>query len=300
MTTSETTERGAAAPDDDGGRMPLSAHLRELRSRLVKAFLAVGVGFTVAWIYFQPLFDLVQRPLKPLIAQAQAEGRDATLVIGDITGAFMLQVKISLLVGMIVASPVWIYQLWRFVTPGLHKHERRWSIGFIAVSIPLFLTGVTVGYLLMPKGLGLLLGFTPEGVANFLSVDKYLSFFIRTIIVFGISFLVPVFIVALNFAGILTAGVLARSWRWIIFSTFVFAAVATPSGDPWTMTLLAAPMLVLIGLALLVCWANDRRRARNSNEPDYGDLDDDAASPIDRPDPIEPSDLDDDPTPDDR
>ncbi len=280
--------------------MPLSAHLRELRSRLVKSFLAIGVGAVLAWIYYDPVFAIVQHPLDGVMERAQAEGRQVSLVFNDITGAFMTQLKISLMVGVIAASPVWIYQVWRFVTPGLHKHERRWSFVFLAVTVPLFLFGVALGYYLLPKGLGLLLGFTPQDVANLLSVDRYLSFFIRTILVFGVSFLVPVFIVALNFAGVLSAGVLARAWRWIIFATFVFAAVATPSGDPQTMLLLATPMLLLIVIALGICWLNDRRRDRRAHDSGLADLDDDAASTIEAPEPIVPTTLDDDPTSDDR
>ena len=281
--------------------MPLAEHLRELRSRILKSMLAVVLGAIVAWVYYDPLFAVIQHPLDPVIAEARAQGRVITLNFADITSPFMTRVKVSLLAGVLVAAPVWIYQTWRFVTPGLQRNERRWTIVFLAATIPLFFFGVALGYYVLPKGLQLLLlNFAPEDTSNLLTVDKYLSFFIRTIVVFGVSFLVPVFIVALNFVGVLSANVLKRSWRWIVFGTFVFAAVATPSQDPWSMLVLALPMLVLIFMALGVCWLNDRRRARNASESDFSDLDDDAASPIDAPEPIEAAAPDDDPTDDDR
>lgn len=281
--------------------MPLSEHLRELRSRLVKSMLAVAVGAVIAWVYYDPLFALIQHPLDPVIAAGKAQGRVISLNFADITSPFMTRVKVSLMAGMIVAAPVWIYQLWRFVTPGLQRNERRWTIVFVAVTVPLFFLGVSLGYYVLPKGLQLLLlNFAPKDTNNLLTVDKYLSFFIRTIIVFGVSFLVPVFIVALNFIGILSASVLQRSWRWIVFGTFVFAAVATPSQDPASMMALAMPMLVLIGLALLVCWLNDRRRARRASEGMFADLDDDTASPLEMPEAIEASPPDDEPLTDDR
>jgi sec-independent protein translocase protein TatC len=285
MTTSETSSRRARGSGDDG-RMPLSEHLRELRSRLVKSLLAVSVFTVLAWVYYDQIFAIIQRPLDPVIAEAKDQGRIIALNFADITSPFMTRLKISLFAGAIAASPIWIYQLWAFVTPGLHKHEKRWTIVFLAATIPLFFLGVSLGYYVLPKGLQLLLlQFAPPGSENILTVDRYLSFFIRTIIVFGVSFLAPVFIVALNFAGILTARTLQRVWRWIVMAVFVFAAVATPSQDPASMLALATPMLVLIFAALGICWLNDRRRYRSRTDLDS--FDDDEASPIDAPEPIE-------------
>lgn len=292
MTTSDTPTRraGEAGEPDDGGRMPLAEHLRELRSRIIKSLLAVGVGAALAWTFYDPLFNLIQAPLEPVKAAALAAGRPPIVLnFADITSPFMTRVQICFLAGMVMAAPVWIYQLWRFVTPGLHRNEKRWTIVFVAATVPLFFLGVSLGYYVLPKGLQLLLlNFAPENTSNFLTVDRYLSFFIRTIIVFGVSFLAPVFIVALNFVGILSSRMLQRVWRWIVMAVFVFAAVATPSQDPLSMLALALPMLVLIFAALGICWLNDRRRYRN--QTDYSDLDDDEASPIGAPEPVGPAD----------
>ncbi|MCH1403078.1 MAG: twin-arginine translocase subunit TatC, partial [Candidatus Nanopelagicales bacterium] len=212
--------------------MPLTEHLRELRSRLVKSGIAVVVGMVVGWIAYPTIFELLSQPFEGAVEQAQNEGRDVTLALTGVTDPFILQLQVAAIAGIVLASPVWLYQLWRFVTPGLHKHEKRWGIAFVAVAVPLFLAGTALAYFVLPFGLEILLGFTPENVENIVSVDRYLRFFIRTVIVFGVGFLTPLFIVTLNFAGILTGKRLMSWWRWIIFVVFIFAAIATPTGDP--------------------------------------------------------------------
>jgi sec-independent protein translocase protein TatC len=260
--------------------MPLREHLRELRRRLVISLVAICLGAVVGWVYYTPIFDVISQPIQDVVDQAAAQGRDVRLVVSGVTDAFMLQVKVAALSGVVLASPIWIYQLWAFVTPGLHAKERRWVYVFVLISVPLFLAGVVLAYVLMPKGLEVLLGFTPQNVGNYLPVDRYLSFFLRMVIVFGIGFLTPLFIVGLNMLGILSGQRLAKAWRYIIFGVFVFAAVATPTGDPITMMLLATPVLVLVGAAVVFSLLNDRRRRRNGAEPDYDQWDDDEVSPI--------------------
>lgn len=267
--------------------MPLREHLRELRRRILISLVAIAVGATVGWVYYTPIFDLISQPIQEVVAQAAAAGRDVRLVMAGVADAFMLQVKVAVLAGVVLASPVWIYQLWAFVTPGLHPKERRWVYAFAVISVPLFLAGVVLAYFLMPKGLEVLLGFTPQNVGNYLPVDRYLSFFLRMVIVFGIGFLTPVFIVGLNILGILSGKRLASAWRYIIFGVFVFAAVATPTGDPVTMLLLATPVLLLVGAAVVFSLLNDRRRRRSATEPDYAQFDDDELSPIGEPVPDE-------------
>ncbi len=264
-------------------QMPLREHLRELRRRLVISLLAIALGAVVGWIYYVQIFDVISRPIQDVVAQAAAEGRDVRLVVAGVTDAFMLQVKVAVMAGLVLASPVWIYQLWAFVTPGLHARERRWVYAFVVLSVPLFLGGVALAYVLMPKGLEVLLGFTPQNVGNYLPVDRYLSFFLRMVVVFGIGFLTPLFIVGLNMVGILSGKRLASAWRYIIFGVFVFAAVATPTGDPITMLLLATPVMLLVGAAVVFSLLNDRRRRRNGAEPDYEQWADDEVSPISEP-----------------
>ena len=261
--------------------MPLVDHLRELRSRLVKAGIAIVIGMVVGWIYYDEIFAWLSAPFEAVVAQARAEGRQVTLALTGVADPFVLQLQIAAVTGLLLSSPVWLYQLWRFVTPGLRKNERRWALGFVAVAVPLFGMGVALAYLVLPYGLQILFGFTPANVENIVSVDRYLSFFIRMVLVFGVGFLAPLMLVLLNFAGVLTGKKLLSWWRWIIFIVCVFAAVATPTGDPINMMLLAAPILLLMTVAILVCLANDRRRARRrGRDSDYESWDDDEASPL--------------------
>ena len=261
--------------------MPLTEHLRELRSRLLKSAIAVVLGMIVGWIAYPTIFDLLSQPFEGAVAQAQAEGRDVTLALTGVTDPFVLQLQVAAIAGLILSAPVWLYQLWRFVTPGLHKHEKRWGIAFVAVAFPLFLAGTVLAYMVLPIGLEILLGFTPENVENIVSVDRYLSFFLRTVVVFGVGFLTPLLIVTLNFAGILSGKRLLSWWRWIIFTVFIFAAVATPTGDPINLILLAGPILLLVVIAVGIALLNDRRRARKGlTEPDYQVWDDDETSPL--------------------
>jgi sec-independent protein translocase protein TatC len=278
--------------------MPLTEHLRELRGRLVKSGLAFAVGLVIGWVYYAQIFAWLSAPFDAVVAQAREEGRDVTLALTGVADPFVLQMQVAAVAGLVLAAPVWLYQLWRFVTPGLHRHEQRWAIGFAAVATPLFLGGALLAYWVMPLGLAILFGFTPEGVENIVSVDRYLSFFLRMVLVFGIGFLVPLLLVLLNFAGILTGRKMLSWWRWIVVFVLVFAAVATPTGDPINLMLLAGPIFVLVMLAVGVSLLNDRRRARHRSEPDYEAFDDDEASPLDlgrdpeddRPSPLPPDD----------
>lgn len=267
--------------------MPLTEHLRELRSRLFKSGIAIGLGMVVGWIYYAQIFAWLSEPFEAVINQARAEGQDVTLALTGVADPFVLQIQVSAVSGLVLSSPIWLYQLWRFVTPGLHRNERRWAIGFAAIATPLFAAGVTLAYIVLPYGLEILLGFTPANVENIVSVDRYLSFFFRTILVFGVGFLAPLLIVLLNFAGILTGKKLVSWWRWIIMIILVFSAVATPTGDPINLALLAGPILILVLIAVGISLLNDRRRNRKKKAAglDFDAYADDELSPLDDVDP---------------
>lgn len=264
--------------------MPLAEHLRELRSRLLKSLVAIGVGMAVAWLFYDQIFAAIQRPFDDVMAAAEAAGRNVTLAFTGVADPFVTQLKVAGVVGVLLASPVWLYQLWRFVTPGLMRNERRWALGFAAVATPLFLAGAALAYQFLPKGLDVLLGFTPANVENIISVDRYFSFFLRMLLVFGIGFLAPILVIGLNLAGVLPARTLLSWWRWIVLGVVGFAAIATPTGDPFNLALLALPMLGLVALAGGFCWLNDRRRARRAGPV----WDDDETSPLDPPTPAGP------------
>jgi sec-independent protein translocase protein TatC len=296
----ETVARPASGAEagDPEGRMPLVAHLRELRRRLTRAVLAIVLGAVIAAFFYKPLFDLLVQPFYTMAARYEAEGATVTLNFNGVGDPFSYALKICAMAGIFFACPVWMYQLWAFVAPGLHKTEKRWGIGFVLVSVPLFLGGAVLAYIFLPKGFDLLIGFNPapKKVANIVSLNNYLSFVLRMFLVFGIAFVMPVFLVALNLVGVISGRALFKAWRPTILGAFVFAAVATPSGDPWTMTALAVPMLLLYTIAATICLFMDRRRRRAGVDGlDYDAIDDDAASPLDdRPEsPSRPSRVDD-------
>jgi sec-independent protein translocase protein TatC len=275
----------------EGGRMTLVEHLRELRTRVFKSVLAILAAMVVGWIFYDYLFSLLIEPYQTGVKNLSDRELTEQLVQGSLTGPFVLQMKIALIAGLVVASPIWLYQMWAFVMPGLHRNERKWTLIFAAVAGPLFMAGVLLGYAVLPKGIEMLLSFTQGEVANFIEVQLYLSFTIRMLMAFGIAFEIPLFVVLLNLAGVVSAEQLKHARRWIVLLAFVFAAVATPSADPFSMLALAFPMTALFLLAEMVTHLVDRRRARRGG---YADLSDDEASTLqldrdpedDRPSPL--------------
>ena len=263
--------------------MSLIEHLRELRSRLFKASVAIVIGTVAAWGFYPQIFDILSQPVNVIVEKAQSNGRDVRLVLGGVADAFVLQIKVSVVTSMLVTSPIWIYQLWRFITPGLYRKEKLRAYLFASVATPLFVSGAVLAYIFLPIGLQLLFGFTPLGVGNYVPVDRYLSFFLRMVLVFGISFLTPLFIVMLNIFDMLEAKAITSRWRLVVLITFAFSAIATPTGDPVNMTLLAAPVLLLISVATFIAWLNDKRRARKRKDDPVLGLSDDEASPEPKP-----------------
>ena len=289
------TRGGRAGSAGDGGRMPLADHLRELRKRLLIAAGAVVVGAVIGLIFYDPLLELFVGPFQATTERlAEEQGLDAVINFDGIADPFTIPLRLAILSGIVFAAPVWIYQLWAFIVPGLYGNEKRWAAAVLLTAVPLFLAGVALCYWLLPKGLTVLLGFTPEGVSNFVSFSRYFSFVVRLVLVFGIAFLLPVFVVLLNAVGVFSGKTLASARRWIIVGVFVFAAVATPTGDPITMLMLAVPMWLLFEASVLICRLNDRRRARADTAQGLADLDDDEASPLDE---APGSDEDDRPSP---
>lgn len=264
--------------------MPLAEHLRELRNRLLKAVLAILVITVVAAFYYKELIDFMMKPILDSVgcvdgALKQKNGEAcADMTVNGLISPFSIALKVSLVSGLVLATPVWLYQLWGFLAPGLHSHEKKYALSFVGVGVPLFLSGAVLAYKILPQTATIMLGFTPEQARNLLPLDEYLDLVVRMVIIFGLAFELPLLLVLLNFTGVLPAKRLAGWWRGFVMGITVFAAFATPTGDPLTMVMLAAPIVVLYFLALGVCLLNDRRRRRNN--PD-ADLDDDEASDLD-------------------
>ncbi|MER5946041.1 twin-arginine translocase subunit TatC [Streptomyces sp. NPDC001904] len=271
---------------DPEGRMPLADHLRELRNRLAKALLAVVAITIVAAFFYDDIIDLITKPILDSVgceqtfsqlAQVKKEPC-AEITINGLLAPFTLALKISLMAGIVFASPVWLYQLWGFIAPGLHKHEKKYAYGFVGTGVPLFLAGAYFAYAVLPTTAKVLIGFTPGNASNLLPLDDLLDLVTRMVIVFGLSFELPLLLVFLNLIGAITGKRMLGWWRAMIMGITVFAAVATPSTDPLSMMALAAPIWVLYFAATIFSLLNDRRRRRNN--PD-ADLDDDEASDLD-------------------
>lgn len=258
--------------------MSLAGHLTELRNRVIVSVVAIVLLSVIGWVFYDEVFALLADPYRAAAARLGATNHDVLLVLDGIAAPLVFQMKISLVVGAILASPIWLYEIWAFITPGLHSNERRWTFIFVGTAAPLFLIGAGLAYFVLPKGITLLLGFTPENVTNLNNLGDYLSFIIRMLLVFGLAFELPLFIVLLNFAGIVTGARLSSWRRGIIFAIFLFAAVGTPTGDPVTMLLLAVPMWLLFEGSVVICRVRDRRRA--SEEPVYDQWADDEQSPL--------------------
>jgi sec-independent protein translocase protein TatC len=257
-------------PDD--GRMTLAEHLRELRSRLFKSVIAVTLGAIAAWIYFNPIFDLITKPYCALPQDRRGGGANCHLYAFNVLDQFNVRIRVAVLVAVIVTAPIWLYQLWRFVTPALYRNERRWTLGFVGVASILFGGGSVLAYITLSKGLQILLQIAGSHVETLLDVSGYLKYVIAMVLIFGLSFEFPLLILMLNFIGVVSGRRLASWWRPVIFALFVFAAIATPSQDPFTMSMMAIPMCLLYAGAVAVCLVHDRRKAEREQIENWSDV----------------------------
>lgn len=253
--------------------MALVDHLRELRNRFLVAGGAIVLGTIPGWLLYTPVLNALIVPLRT---------QGATVNLGGITDPFAVQMQVSIWIALLATSPVWLYEIWAFVVPGLTKREKRTAAAFLATSVPLLLAGSYLGYLTLPKAIEILLGFTPDEANNIIPLSDYLGFATRFILAFGLSFLLPVFLVALNLIHVLKGRQMLAAWRWAIILIFIFAAVLTPTPDPWTMLSLAIPMDGLYFAACGLSVLFDRARSRRDKETygDFSHLADDEASPL--------------------
>lgn len=282
--------RRERTPRDPEGRMPLKAHLLEFRNRLIKAALAIVIGAIVGWIIYNPVhigswsyagvYDQLTYPFDEY--KATNPNSVVTLNFGNATSAFTTQLGLSIFTGVIISSPIWVWQIWAFILPGLTKREKRMSLGVFGTALPLFLAGCFFAYQTLPKALLILFGFTPDDdkSSNIQQASDYFTFITRFILAFGLAWLLPVFLVGLCAIGVLSGKTLKKSWRMAILLIFIASAVITPTPDPFTMFLLAGPLCALYFIALAICLVIDKRRVESGAEPDWSDLSDDEASPL--------------------
>jgi sec-independent protein translocase protein TatC len=245
---------------------------RVLRKRVVRSAIAISLAGVIGWVYYTPIITTLAKPVCDL-KSAQASGAEncGALYINGVLGPLNLHIKVAILTGLLLAAPIWIYQLWAFIAPALHKREKRNSILFIIAATPFFSVGAFFGYTILPLAIRVLFGFTPDALNNLVRFDDYLDFVARTIFFFGLGFQLPVFLVALNLIGAITGKGILRPWRIWIFMITLFVAGFTPSPDPLSMIALALPLIALYFLAGLISLVNDRRREKKALRADSGD-----------------------------
>ncbi len=262
-------------PVGEGGRMSLGDHFRELRARVMRCVLYLVVATIIALFFYGQLFDLILEPYNHARELLGEEAQTEPVITGVGT-PLMLQLKLCGVAALVATSPLWLAEIWGFVVPGLHKREKRWTRLFVLTAGPLFIAGVALGYYVLPKGIAALIGFTPQGLTQLTEFGDFFTFITRMLLVFGIAFEIPLFVVMLNLAGVVSGQALGRYRPVIVVGVFVFAAVATPSTDPYSMLMLALPMLALVLASELIARLLDRRRGRASTD----EWDDDVASPL--------------------
>jgi len=239
--------------------MSLGGHLKELRRRIIIAFVALVLGTAFGWWASDWVFVGLQAPIAAVAAES---GRGAALNFDTIAGSFDLRFQIALVIGAVVSSPIWLWQIWAFLTPGLVKRERAYGIGFLCSAIPLFLGGCVVGWIIMPHIVELFVGFAPADSISNLSARYYYDFVLKLMLATGCGFVLPAILALLNFAGVIKGRTILKGWRIAIIAIVTFTAFATPATDVVSMFLLAVPMLVLYFLAVGIALINDRRRAK--------------------------------------
>jgi len=244
---------------DKERRMSLGSHLRELRVRLSWSAGFLVLGTAVGWFLFEPVFKILQAPL---IEVTKARGIEAIVNFGTVVSAFDLRVQVSIFLGVIITSPFWLYNLWAFVSPGLKTRERRFTLGFLFSSVPLFLAGAYIAWSSLPSFVIVLIGFTPEGSSNVINASDYILFAIRIVLVFGLAFVMPVLLVLMNFANLVTGKAILKGWRVAVLVIALVSALATPTADPMSMFLLMGPLAALYFIAVGIAVLNDKRRAR--------------------------------------
>ena len=243
-------------------RMPLLDHLRELRKRVTFSVISIIFFSFVGWFLYVPTINFLAKPLCDLNSSALTKSCDV-LYINGVLGPLNLQIKVALMIGIVLASPFWLYHLWAFLAPGLHKNEKKWTFIFTAAATPLFGVGAFLAYSILPIAIHLLMGFTPSSLNNLIKFDDYLDFVTRLILIFGFSFELPLVLIALSLVGILSSRRMLSWWRVSLFLIVLFTAAFTPTGDPITMLVLALPLVALYFLAILIAWLIERKRRKS-------------------------------------
>lgn len=248
--------------------MPLAGHLREARVRATRAAVALVIGWFAGYLLATPILDLLRSPIEQI-----ALDRVASLNYATITGAFDLKVRVAMFAGFVLSSPVWLFELFAYVAPGLTRKEKRYTFGFTAVAVPLFLAGCYFGLRIFPRMVELLAGISSDQDTTILTASYYVDFVLEVIVTLGVAFVLPVFVVLLNFMGIVSSRTIRGSWRVIVVAIVLFGALVTPSADVLSMFLVAVPMAGLFAVAVVITHLHDRRVAKHLRAVDYSSVD---------------------------
>lgn len=236
--------------------MSLAEHLRELRNRVFIAAAGIVLGAVAGFFVYDTLFHLLAAP----VLEFGGTDRSAEIAFNTVGQPLDLMIRISLFVGVVLSSPLWLYQIWAFIMPGLKKTEKRYAIGFIAASVPLFLTGIALAYTVMPRAIGFFFALNPEGTSNFIAPDVYFSFVLHLFLAFGVAMVLPVVLVGVNMMGLVSGKQVLRSWRWVVMLIAIVSAIAAP--EVVSMIFIGLPLCLLFGVAIVLCLLNDRRREK--------------------------------------
>ncbi|MGI8879591.1 MAG: twin-arginine translocase subunit TatC [Jatrophihabitans sp.] len=272
--------RSKANPD---GRMAVLDHLRELRRRLIIVLIIIAAGAIIGWFIYNPVLNILKEPYCRVPASHRlggGTGKNCRLIFTAPLDGFTIRLKISVILGAIFTAPFWLYQLWAFVTPGLRKHERKWTITFVMLSTILFIAGMTLAFLVLRAGILIVILAGGSSTQAALTITSYISFVTLMLTIFGAAFELPLLIVLLNLAHVLPYRLLKKWQRLGIFLIFLFAGVATPTADPFTMCAMAVPMVILFEAAVLFTYFHDKRRAKQKAVETDTSLDDHEASQI--------------------
>jgi len=262
-------------------RMPLLDHLRELRKRVLRSAIAVLIAFGGGWYFYNPIISTLAKPVCDLKAAQEAGSASCgALYISGVLGPLDLQIKVALLAGIIVSAPFWLYQLWAFIAPALHRKEKRTSVLFVAAATPFFAMGAALGYFILPVAIKALFGFTPESISNLVRFDDYLDFVLRLILLVGLAFELPIFLLTFNLIGFLRGKTILKPWRGWVFGIFLMVAAFSPTADPLSMVLLAAPLILLYFMAGAIAVQVDKRRDKKQLAIETGSMEIDAPTSI--------------------
>ena len=237
--------------------MPLAGHAREARIRSMRAAVALVVGIIAGYALSGGILEVLRDPIEQI-----ALARNASLNYDSVSAAFDLKVKIAIVAGIILSSPIWLYELFAFVSPGLTRRERRMTAGYTAAAIVLFAAGCTLGFAVFPHVVEVLTSFSSDQDSSILNAGTYVDFVLKLVAATGVAFVLPVLVVLLNAVGLVSSRTIRRHWRVVVVAIVLFSALVTPAADVLSMFLVAAPMSALFAAALVITQLADRRRVR--------------------------------------